>query len=159
MKKSTIAVIVLLLLAACGFGGWKYHEAQIAKMQDAGVEALRAAVDLELYREEEQTAISKILDEKEAAIRECREQEAIDALLAEAPGEYADFKTDEQLTAEEEAARLAELERIRKEKEEEERRQAELAAQQAAAEAAASSKKSSGGSRNGCVGGGKDVFN
>lgn len=163
MKKSTIAVIVVLLLAGCAFGGWKYNEAKIAEMQDAGVQTLRAAVDLDAYRDEEKAAISKILDTKEAAIRECREQEAIDALIAEAPAEYADFKTDAQLTAEEEAARQAELERKRKEEEkrkaEEAKRQAELEAQQAAAAASYSGGGGGGGSRNGCVGGGKDVFN
>ena len=155
MKKSTAAIIVVLVLAACGFGGWKYHEGQIAKMQDEGVAALRASINLEDYREDEQKSISGILDESEKIIRESREQAAIDTEIEKARESFKEFKTDAELTAEEEAARQAELERQRKEEEE---RQAALAAQQAAA---ASSKKSSKGgkSKKGCVGGGKNVFN
>lgn len=148
MKKSTIAIIVVLALAACGFGGWRYHEGQIAKMQDAGVEALRSSINLEDYRDEEKTAISAILDDSEKAIRESREQEAIDKTIETAKVSFKDFKTDAELTAEEEAARQAELERQRKEEEE---RQAALAAQRKS-----SGKKKS--SKKGCVGGGKNVF-
>ena len=155
MKKSTVAIIVVLVLAACGFGGWRYHEGQITKMQDEGVAALRASINLEDYREKEQKSISGILDESEKVIRESREQAAIDTEIDKAKESFKEFKTDAELTAEEEeAARQAELERQRKEEEE---RQAALAAQQAAA---ASKKKSSKGkSKKGCVGGGKDVFN
>ena len=154
MKKSTAAIIVVLVLAACGFGGWKYHEGQIAKMQDEGVAALRASINLEDYREDEQKSISGILDESEKVIRESREQAAIDTEIEKAKESFKEFKTDAELTAEEEAARQAELERQRKEEEE---RQAALAAQQAAA---ASKKSSKGGkSKKGCVGGGKNVFN
>lgn len=153
MKKSTIAIIVVLLLAACGLGGWKYHENQIAKMQEAGVQALRASVNLEDYREDEQNKLSAILDESEKVIRESREQAAIDAEIEKAKESYKDFKTDAELTAEEEAARQAELERQRKEEEE---RQAAAAAAAAAAKKSGSGKKSS---KKGCVGGGKNVFN
>lgn len=155
MKKSTAAIIVVLVLAACGFGGWKYHEGQIAKMQDEGVAALRASINLEDYREDEQKSISGILDESEKVIRESREQAAIDTEIEKAKESFKEFKTDAELTAEEEAARQAELERQRKEEEE---RQAALAAQQAAA---SSKKKSSKGgkSKKGCVGGGKNVYN
>ena len=155
MKKSTSAIIVVLVLAACGFGGWKYHEGKIAKMQDEGVAALRASINLEDYREDEQKSINGILDESEKIIRESREQAAVDTEIEKAKESFKEFKTDAELTAEEEAARQAELERQRKEEEE---RQAALAAQQAAA---ASSKKSSKGgkSKKGCVGGGKNVFN
>lgn len=152
MKKGTVAVIVALLLAACGFGGWKYHEAQIAKMQDAGVEALRASVNLEEYREDEQKSISAILDESEKVIRESDEQAAIDNEIDKAKASFKDFKTDAELTAEEEAARQAELERQRKEEEE---RQAALAAQQAASKSKSKKKSSKGG----CVGGGSNVYN
>lgn len=163
MKKSTVAIIIVALLAVCGFGGWKYHEAQIAKMQEAGVSTLRSSIDLEAYRDDEKTAISAILDDSEKAIRECKEQEAIDVIIADAKDSFTEFKTDAELTAEEEAARLAELERQRKEKEkrekEEAERQAALAAQQAAAASSGRSSSGGSGSRDGCVGGGKDVFN
>lgn len=152
MKKETIAVIILTLLAACGIGGWDYYEAGINSMREAGVAALNEVVDLNDYREAEQSEIQLILEDSENRIRASKDQDTIDKVIADAGSQISGFKTDAQYKAEEEARRKAELERKRKE--EEARRAAEAAA--AAQAQKKKSKKKSGSS--GCVGGGSDNF-
>ena len=153
MKKETIAVIILTVLAACSIGGWNYYEAGIQKMRDKGVADLNASVNLDDYREAEQAQIQTILEEGAGKIAVTKDQEVIDKVISDAGAQIGKLKTDAQYTAEEEEARRqAELERQRRE--EEERRAAEAAA--AAAAAAQSSSKSSGSS--GCVGGSSDNF-
>ena len=152
MKKETIAVIILTVLAACSIGGWNYYEAGIQKMRDKGVADLNASVNLDDYREAEQAQIQAILEEGAGKIAVTKDQEVIDKVISDAGKQIGELKTDAQYTAEEEEARRqAELERQRRE--EEERRAAEAAA---AAAAAQSSSKSSGSS--GCVGGSSDNF-
>ncbi len=147
-NKGVIALIVMLALGACGFGGWQYHENQIKEMQDKGVAELKAVVDLKDYREAEQKEIQALLDEGEQDILKLREQDEIDKVVSEASEKVKDFKTDAQYAKEEEAARQAELERQRQEE--------EAAAAAAAAQAAQSS--SGGSSGGGCIGGGSSAF-
>jgi parvulin-like peptidyl-prolyl isomerase len=57
------SVIVVVVLAAGGFGGWMYHNAQLDKMRTAGVEELHSSAVMEDYRDEQQKEIQKIYDE------------------------------------------------------------------------------------------------
>ena len=118
-------------------------------MQDQGVSDLKAAVNLDDYREAEQKEIGTILENGEETIRQTKDQAEIDKVIKDASDQIGKLKTDAQYTKEEEeeAARLAELERQRQEE--------EAAAAAAAASKKKSKKKSSG---NGCVGGGSDAF-
>lgn len=157
MKKDTVAVIILVVLAACGIGGWDFYEAKIQKMQDAGIAALNASVDLDDYREAEQTEVQAILEESTNRIRAAKEQSVIDSICSDAASEISGIKTDAQYKEEEEAARKAELERKRKEEEARRAEEEAAAAAAAAAQAKKSAKKKSSGSK-GCVGGGSDAF-
>lgn len=144
-NKGVVALIIVLVLAACGFGAWKYHENQIKEMQQKGVADLKAVVDLNDYREAEQKEIQAMLDEGEKQILGLREQEEIDNVVRNASEKVKDFKTDAQYTKEEEeeAARQAELER--------QRREEEAARQAAAAASKKKSKKKKKSSGGGCV--------
>jgi hypothetical protein len=146
-NKGLIALIVAVVIATCGFGGWQYHQNQIKEMRDAGIAELKASVNLDDYREAEQKEINAILDEGEKAILATEEEAEVDKVIEDAAGKVSELKTDAQYTKEEEeeAARQAELERQRQEEE----------AAAAAAAARSSSSKSSGG---GCVGGGSSAF-
>ena len=135
MKKSTAAVIAILLVAACIGDVYQTHQAEIRAMQNSGYEALKAAVDAELYREPEKTEVVEILESTEASISESEDQAEIDALIKKAKAKFGEFKTDAEYTAEEEAAR------------------------QAAAAASRKSKKKKSSGSQGCVGTGSDVFN
>ena len=148
MSKGMIALIVAVVIAACGFGGWQYHQNQIKEMQEQGVAELKASVNLDDYREAEQKEINAILEDGEKAILATEDEAEVDKVIEEATGKGSELKTDAQYTKEEEeeAARQAELER---------KRQEEEAAAAAAAAARSSSSKSSGG---GCVGGGSSAF-
>lgn len=155
MKKgSKIALVLLVIAAVCGIGGWKYYEAQIAKMQDAGVESLMSIVNTDDYREAEKKEIEDILKSTEAKIRKSKDEGEIEGYVKDASTQISEFKTDAQYTEEEEAARKAEEERKRKEEEE------RIAAEQAAAARNSDSGGSSGGGGGGggCVGGGSDAF-
>lgn len=101
--------------------------------EEEGVAKLKAAVDLDDYREAEQTEIKKILDSTEAAILESEDPDEIEKLIKDAAAKFGEFKTDAEYTAEEEAARQAAASRQKKKKR----------------------KRSS----RGCVGTGSDVFN
>ena len=81
MKKSTAAVIAILLVAACIGDVYQTHQAEIRAMQNSGYEALKAAVDPELYREPEKTEVVEILENTEASISESEDQAEIDALI------------------------------------------------------------------------------
>jgi hypothetical protein len=145
-NKGLIALIVAVVIAACGFGGWQYHQNQIKEMRDAGIAELKASVNLDDYREAEQKEINAILDEGEKAILATEEEAEVDKVIEEASDKVSELKTDAQYTKEEEeAARQAELERQRQ-------------AEEAAAAAAAAQRSSSRSSGGGCVGGGSSAF-
>ena len=136
-KSSIIALISAILVI--GLCGWDAYEAKITNMQNEGIAALEASVNIDDYREAEQAQISDIITDTTAKIRETRDANEVKALVEAAASEFAELKTDAQYTAEEEAARKAELERKRKE--EEARKKAEA---EAAAAAAAQARKKSG---------------
>ena len=64
-KKGVAAVIAALLIAACAGGAWYVHDTKIKEMQSAGIETLKASVDLDAYREAEQQEINAVLEETE----------------------------------------------------------------------------------------------
>lgn len=103
MKNKIFGIIaaVSVLVAAGITGGIMYHNAQIEKMRIAGVETLRSSVDLEIYREEQQKEVEKILDDGEQKIMECEEQEAVDQVNMEASAAIGEIKTDAELDIEE----------------------------------------------------------
>ena len=106
MKKRTIALILIAVLAVCGFGGWKYYEKKLNEMREAGITALKATADLEDYREAEQAEINKIFEEGEAKILETKEQEVIDGVIKDAGEKISGLKTDAVYRAEEGIAAL-----------------------------------------------------
>ena len=108
-------------------------DAELSK--EEGAEKLKASVDLSLYREAEQTEIEKILKETNKKINKAEDPAEIDSMIEEASSKIAEFKTDEEYTAEEEAARAAAAAAANKQK----------------------SKKKSSGSQ-GCVGKDADLF-
>ena len=101
-NKGLVAVIAALLIVACAGGGWYAHSSKIKAMQNAGVEQLAAAVNLDDYREAEQTEIKAILDSTEAAIRESKDQAEIDSMVEKAVADTAGFKTAAAYAMEEE---------------------------------------------------------
>ena len=151
MKKAVIAIIaVVVALGLCGGGMYYHHQKEIAKMQDNGVKAVAAIVDLGDYRDDEAAQIQEIMDKADKKIQGLEDQEAIDKVIADATDQISEFKTDAQLTAEEKKA----AEEAAKKKAEE-----EAAAAAAAAAASHKSGGSSGGSSSGgCVGGGSSNF-
>jgi len=108
-------------------------DAELSK--EEGAEKLKASVDLSLYREAEQTETEKILKETNKKINKAEDPAEIDSMIEEASSKIAEFKTDEEYTAEEEAARAAAAAAANKQK----------------------SKKKSSGSQ-GCVGKDADLF-
>jgi long-subunit acyl-CoA synthetase (AMP-forming) len=102
MKKSTAAVLAILLTAACIGDVYQAHQAEIAAMQNQSVANMMEAVDPGAYREAEQKEIGKILESTEAAIRESKDQAEMDALVEKAVADTAGFKTDAAYTKEEE---------------------------------------------------------
>ena len=101
MKKSTAAVIAILLVAACIGDVYHTHQAEIRAMQNSGYEALKAAVNPELYREPEKTEVVEILESTEASISESEDQAEIDALIEKAVADTAGLKTDAVYATEE----------------------------------------------------------
>ena len=101
MKKSTAAVIAILLVAACIGDVYHTHQAEIRAMQNSGCEALKAAVNPELYREPEKTEVVEILESTEASISESEDQAEIDALIEKAVADTAGLKTDAVYATEE----------------------------------------------------------
>lgn len=108
-KKGIAAVVAALVIAACAGGMWHVHTEKIEAMQDDGVKALQAEVNLNDYREAEQAEINAILEETEAAIRDTGDQAEIDSLIEKAVGETEGFKTDAEYTKEEGLAKLAKV--------------------------------------------------
>lgn len=108
MKKSTAAVLAILLIAVCVADIYQTHKAEIAAMQDAGVKALRESADPDAYREAEKAEVEKILDDTEAAIRKSEDQAEIDGLVEEAVTKISGIKTDAAFTVEEGIAKLRE---------------------------------------------------
>ena len=104
MKKSTAAIVAVLLAAACVADVYQAHKAEIEAMQNESVAKMAASVDLGNYREAEQAEIQKILDSAEEAIRESEDQAEIDALIEKAVAETEGFKTDAVFAMEEEGA-------------------------------------------------------
>lgn len=102
MKKSTAAILAILLAAACIADVYQAHQAEIRAMQNQGVAKLKESVDTEAYREAERNEIEKIFESTENAIRESEDQEEIDALVEKAVEETAGFKTDAVYAKEEE---------------------------------------------------------
>ena len=102
MKKSTAAILAVLLAAACIADVYQTRQAEIKAMQNQGVAKMKESVDTEAYREAERNEIEKILESTEAAIRESKDQEEIDALVEKAVEETAGFKTDAVYAKEEE---------------------------------------------------------
>ena len=80
MKKSTAAILAVLLAAACIADVYQTRQAEIKAMQNQGVAKMKESVDTEAYREAERNEIEKIFESTEAAIRESKDQEEIDAL-------------------------------------------------------------------------------
>ena len=101
MKKSTAAVIAILLVAACIGDVYQAHQAEIRAMQNSGYEALKAAVNPELYREPEKTEVIEILENTETSISESEDQAEIDALIEKAVADTAGLKTDAVYATEE----------------------------------------------------------
>lgn len=101
MKKSTAAVIAILLVAACIGDVYQAHQAEIRAMQNSGYEVLKAAVDPELYREPEKTEVIEILENTETSISESEDQAEIDALIEKAVADTAGLKTDAVYATEE----------------------------------------------------------
>lgn len=102
MKRSTAAVLALLLAAACVGDAYYTHRAEVKAMQDQGIAKLAESVDLEAYREPERVEIEQILGDTEAAISESEDQAEIDALVQKAVEKTAGFKTDAVYATEEE---------------------------------------------------------
>ena len=94
MKKSTAAVIAILLAAACIADVYMTRQAEIKAMQNEGIKSLTAAIDPSLYREPEKTEVIEILENTEASINESKDQAEIDALVEKAVNDTAGFKTD-----------------------------------------------------------------
>lgn len=107
-KKGVAAVIAALLIAACAGGAWYVHDTKIKEMQSAGIETLKASVDLDAYREAEQQEINAVLEETETAIRETKDQSEIDSLIEKAVEKTEGFKTAAEYTQEEGVAKLKE---------------------------------------------------
>lgn len=103
MKNRIIGIIaaVSVLVAAGIAARVMYHNAQIEKMRIAGVETLRASVELEDYRDEQQKEINKILDKGEQQIMASEEQESVDNIISKASEEVSGIKTDAELDIEE----------------------------------------------------------
>lgn len=106
MKKSTAAILAVLLIGACCGDVYQSYLAEIEAMQNAGAEKLAATVDTGLYRQPEQEKINGILESTEAAIRESKDQAEIDKMIEDAAAEIGEFKTDAEYTTEEGVARL-----------------------------------------------------
>ena len=102
MKKSTAAILAILLAAACIGDVFQAHRAEIQAMQNAGVAKLMESVDTEAYRDAERSEIEKILGSAETAIRESEDQTEIDSLIEKAVADTAGFKTDAVYATEEE---------------------------------------------------------
>ena len=60
MMTGIIIVCAVVVAAGCLFGGWTYHNAQIDKMRNQGIDSLHNIVSLSDYRQEEQKDIEKI---------------------------------------------------------------------------------------------------
>ncbi len=159
MKPTAAVMIIVLLLTACLWDSWQVHLAEVAAMQADGVARLQAMIDPEMYREAEQAAISQILEDTEAAIRETDDQHKIESQLNAAYALFSGLKTDAQYTKlEKEAERLAERERKRQEELERQRLEEEARRAAAARKRSKSKSRSRSSGSNGCVGTSSDVF-
>lgn len=109
MKKSTVAIIAALLIAASVGDVYQTHKAEIEAMQNDGVNKLMASVDMEQYREPEKEKINEIFESTEAKIRESKDQAEIDSMIEDAVAETTGFKTDAVYSMEEDG--IAKLEK------------------------------------------------
>lgn len=100
-KKTGIAIALAVLIAAGGAGGWMYHNAQIDKMRTAGIEAMKASVNLDNYRDGQKEEIEKIFADSEEKINQATDQETVDKIGQEASAQISEIKTDAQLDVEE----------------------------------------------------------
>lgn len=100
-KKTGIAIALAVLIAAGGAGGWMYHNAQIDKMRTAGIEAMKASVNLDNYRDGQKEEIEKIFADSEEIINQATDQETVDKIGQEASAQISEIKTDAQLDVEE----------------------------------------------------------
>ena len=105
-KKTGIIVALVVLLAAGGGGAWMYHNAQVDKMRAAGIESMKAAVNMADYREEQQQEIEQIFSEGEQKINESSDQETIDKISQETAVEAGKIKTAYELDVEDAVANL-----------------------------------------------------
>lgn len=106
MKKAIIGLVIALLLGGGAVGGWMYHTAKVNEMREAGVDKLKASVDLAEYRDAEQEEVQKILTDSEAAINEAKDQESIDQIQKDASKGIEGIKTAIELDREDAIAKL-----------------------------------------------------
>lgn len=130
---------------AAGFGGKIEGIPTIAERQAKGAKALKKLVSLEDYRDAQQEEIKAIRKAARKKIRKATEKKEIREIVNDAGEQIALIKTDAQLTAEEEAARLAAIARAR----------AAAAARSRSSSSSSRSKKNNSG---GCVGKDKKNF-
>ena len=133
---------------AAGFGKKIEGIPTIAQRQAKGKKALKKLVSLEDYREAQQEEIKAIRKAARKKIRKATEKKQIRSIVKEAETQMADIKTDAQLTAEEEAARLAAIARAR----------AAAAARSRSSSSSSSSSRSRNKNSGGCVGKDKKNF-
>ena len=117
----------------------------IAERQAKGVKSLKKLVSLKDYRDTQQDEIKDIRKAARKKIRKATEKKQIRKIVKDAGEQIALIKTDAQLTAEEEAARLAAIARAR----------AAAAARSRHSSSSSHSKKKNSG---GCVGKDKKNF-
>ncbi len=117
----------------------------IAERQAKGVKSLKKLVSLKDYRDAQQDEIKDIRKAARKKIRKATEKKQIRKIVKDAGEQIALIKTDAQLTAEEEAARLAAIARAR----------AAAAARSRHSSSSSHSKKKNSG---GCVGKDKKNF-
>ena len=117
----------------------------IAERQAKGVKSLKKLVSLKDYRDAQQEEIKDIRKAARKKIRKATEKKQIRKIVKDAGEQIALIKTDAQLTAEEEAARLAAIARAR----------AAAAARSRHSSSSSHSKKKNSG---GCVGKDKKNF-
>ena len=117
----------------------------IKDRQKAGRKKLKKLVSLDDYREAERKEVKDILDKFKKKINKETDKKEIDKLVKEADRRIAKIKTDEELDAEEEAARQAYLEQLRREAEAKAKAEAEKKKKEAAKNDKKSKKKGKSG--------------
>ena len=134
-----------IAVIAAGLGEKTEGIPTIAERQAKGVKSLKKLVSLKDYRDAQQEEIKDIRKAARKKIRKATEKKQIRKIVKDAGEQIALIKTDAQLTAEEEAARLAAIARAR----------AAAAARSRSLSSSSHSKKKNSG---GCVGKDKKNF-